>query len=953
MFKYKDLALSRVSVDESLDSPRNLIAIFFSTPLPPTALFSSCLALGASLSLPLHLPLHFDLSSACSCPSVSLIRRLPHHRLPVSLFFFFFFGGGALLLLLFLLFFLLNIVLPLLFFLRIFHTSETSFLVHVPSLYFVFFNCSLPAFLFNQQHNTNKTTKMSSSFYGLVAPIKRKHAENLTCFFCNHLQFDPNFESLHVRQSISTQRTKIEGEPDDYFITIPTRFLLRDGWGPRNDQELQDCLYCQFLHDALNLFFLEPSMNWIKDATGTWDGLLLIHIRRGFPLVLQCQKVIQFDKNWIHLRADIEVFCHDRSALSICDFPSMYLEAPELEEMLEDRECENFMNFNMRNCGDAADRLDDCYVTPNRLLHIDWYAQEIRLKHIPGGPQGKPGAPEIMEYATLSHCWSETDPDFPRLLRHNMPDWSTGFSFDDLPQAIRDAAQVAYTNKIDYLWIESICVIQDDAVDIMLQKPHVGAYFRDSVITIVAASSASPNDSFLYPRRKDWITKQIEFTAPSGGTATIDLRRRYSRQTSPLDATDESSYKSQLKSFRRTGPIYRQGRCYQEALLGTRVISFTSAAITVNCRRHNQCTGDFTSRYKRNNVFRGLVCNYEDPALYKKYLAKYSGIITFDEMLNICKGREDTALWLQAVMQYTARNMIVHPKDKLSGIAGLASLTSMAQKFQYFAGLWLANLHEGLLWEVRLRPGQTHATRIMFPFKNQKAPTFSWASVDAGVYYTEPWKGLLVPDATIIQACSMPKAHDPFGDVDGGFIKLKGRLVKCEVSQTLSGPTGTRGKLSVAHFDMEEKEDGVDTPKTKRVPFVADGSLIMVKNRKPMRGKGKACFNCACRMINKRKLESERISCHSATFLTRNHCEFRKNSLKHGQKRIVGTAYVLCLGWREPYNDDVNRHEHPNFEGLVLTASLRYPGAFERIGCIRNVPAAIYGRGGHKIITLV
>ncbi|KAL9488301.1 hypothetical protein ACSS6W_000578 [Trichoderma asperelloides] len=799
---------------------------------------------------------------------------------------------------------------------------------------------------------------MSSSFYGRVAPIKRKHAvvANLTCFFCNHLQFDPNFEALHVRQSISSQRTRIEGDPDDYFVTIPTRFLLRDGWEPRNDQELRDCRYCQFLHDALNLFFLEPSMNWIKDATGSWDGLLLVHIRTGFPLVLQCQNVIEFNKLWIHPRADIEVFCHDRSALSICDFPSMYLELPETEDMLEDQECEDFMNFNMRNCGGAPDRMDDCYVTPNRLLHINWYAQEIKLQQLPPGPPGAPGAPEMMEYATLSHCWSETDPNFPRLLKSNMRDWLGGICLDDLPQAIQDAAQVAYTNKVHYLWIESLCVIQDDEVDRVLQKPCVGAYFRDSVITIVAASSASPNDSFLYPRREDWITKQIEFTAPSGGTATITLRRRYSRQTSPLDATDESSYKSQLKSFRRTGPLYRQQRCYQEALLGTRVISFTSAAITVNCRRHNQCTGDFTSRYKRNNVFGGLVCAYEDPALHKKYLAKYSRTNVFDGMLYTGKGREDTAMWLQAVMQYTARDMTVHPKDKLSGIAGLASMTSMAQKFQYFAGLWTSNLHEGLLWEVRLRPGQTSATRITFSFKKQKAPTFSWASVDAGVHYTEPWNGFFMPDATIVQACSMSKPHDPFGDVDGGYIKLEGRLIRCEVSQTLSG-IGAKGKLSVAHFDMEEKEEGLNTPKTKRVSFVADGSLVMVKNRKAIRGlsrkRKKACSNFASRKINKRKLKSERIPWRNVTFLTRNHYEFRKKSLKHDQKKIIGAAYVLCLGWRGVYNYDIDRHEHHNFEGLVLTPSLRYPGAFERIGCIRNVPAAIHGGGERKTITLV
>ncbi|PON22708.1 hypothetical protein TGAM01_v208394 [Trichoderma gamsii] len=806
---------------------------------------------------------------------------------------------------------------------------------------------------------------MSSSSNGLVAPIKGEHAiaANLNCFYCNNLQFVLNLKAPHRRKPLTAYRMQTRGNPDDYFVIVPTRYLLRDGWSPRNDQGLQDCRYCQFLHDTLNLFFVGPSMNWIKDSMYGWDGLIMAHVRKGFPLVLHCQEAIRRDCRWINLRAEIEVFCHDRSALSTCDFPSMYLALPEQEEIVDDRAFKSFMSLNAQNCRVAPNHMGGDYVIPNKLLHINWNAREIKLQHSPQGPPGAPGAPEMVSYATLSHCWSETDPKFPRLLKSNMRNWLAGIRIDDLPPAIHDAVEVAHRNNVHYLWIESLCVTQDDDMDVQVQRPYIGGYFRDSAVTIVAASSASPKDSFLFPLRKDWITKQIEFIAPSGGTATINLRRRYSRQLSPLDAIDESSHKSEHYSFRRTGPLYRQQRCYQEALLGTRVVTFTSAAIDVNCRRHNQCTGGgFTPGNQRMNVFGGLVCAYDDPALYKKRLAKRAETNPFDSMLYTGQRREDTAMWLQAVMQYTARDMTVSPKDKLSGIAGLASMTSMCrQKTQYLSGLWMSNLHEGLVWEVRLRPGQASATRITFPFKNQKAPSFSWASVDAGVHYPEPWNGYFVPDATIKATCALNDIQDPFNDVEGGYLKLRGRVMRCEVSQTLSGPTvGAKGKLSVAHFSMEEKEDGVKIVKTKHVPFVADGSLLMVKNRKWSREhsrKEAACSNCVCRMTEERKLVSEPISCawRSVPYLTRNHCGFRKKEPKHGQKKISGTAYVLCLGWRTRMDLglDFARHEHRSFEGLVVTPSLRYPGAYERIGCIRNIPAAAYKKCEQLTITMV
>ncbi|KAL7894879.1 hypothetical protein HDV63DRAFT_143938 [Trichoderma sp. SZMC 28014] len=797
---------------------------------------------------------------------------------------------------------------------------------------------------------------MFSTLNGRVARIKRELAvaQDRNCFYCNNLQFVLDVRVPDEKKTVTDYSLQIYGSPDDYFILIPTRHLLRDGWDSRMGQGYKECRYCHFLYDTLSLFFVGPSMNWVKDAMHGWDGLFMAHIRTGLPLVLYCQDSINREYRWINLRAEIEVFCHDRSALSARDFPSMHLSLPEQEQVVDRGEVRRFMEFNAQDCQTAPRHISGRFVVPNKLLYINWNAQEIKLQHPPQVPPGAswaPGASATLAYAVLSHCWSETDPNLPKLLASNLQSWLSGIRIEDLAPAIRDAAEVAHMNNLQYLWVESLCIIQDDDSDLLVQKPYIGAYFRDAALTIVAASSTSPKDSFLFPDREDWITKQIDFTAPSGGTATINLRRRYSRQTSPLDAIDESSFKHDEQSFRRTGPLYRQQRCYQEALLGSRVISFTSAAIDINCRRHNQCTKIFSLGYYRINVFKGLVCAYEDPAIKRKRLARLSLLNCINSLQYSAQKPEDTAKWLQAVMQYTARDVTVRHQHKLSGIAGLASMTSMAQQnVQYFAGLWMANLHEGLLWEVRMRQGQTSGTRIMLPFESQKAPSFSWASVNAGVYYPEPWNGSFVPDATVKAICTINEDCNTFQDVKGGFVKLRGRVMRCEVSQTLSGPTaGAKGKLSIAHFSIKGKKDGVNVIKTTQVPFVADGALLMVKNRKWSRDhscKAAACPNRACRATQKRKLVSEQVSCswRSVTYLTRNHCGFRKKTPKHCQKKISGTAYVICLGWRsrENIDDEGGRHDIKCFEGLVVTPSMRYPGAYERIGCIRNIPEAAY-----------
>jgi hypothetical protein len=106
----------------------------------------------------------------------------------------------------------------------------------------------------------------------------------------------------------------------------------------------------------------------------------------------------------------------------------MYLALPEQEEIVDDLDFKSFMNLSMQNCRIAGDRIGGRYVVPNRLLHIDWDAQEIKLHCPPRLPLVVPGVPDMVAYGTLSHCWSEADPKLPRLLKSNIQDWMGGIS---------------------------------------------------------------------------------------------------------------------------------------------------------------------------------------------------------------------------------------------------------------------------------------------------------------------------------------------------------------------------------------------------------------------------------------------------------------------------------------------------------------------------------------------
>lgn len=116
---------------------------------------------------------------------------------------------------------------------------------------------------------------------------------------------------------------------------------------------------------------------------------------------------------------------------------------------------------------------------PSRVLDIGTCAgSKIRLIE----PLGMEG-----QYAVLSHRWP-TDPS-----QHFMTTTATilerksTIQLEKMPQTFQDAVKVSRELGIQYLWIDSLCIIQDDARDWEQQSALMGKIYYQGTITIMAA----------------------------------------------------------------------------------------------------------------------------------------------------------------------------------------------------------------------------------------------------------------------------------------------------------------------------------------------------------------------------------------------------------------------------------------------------------------------------------
>lgn len=116
---------------------------------------------------------------------------------------------------------------------------------------------------------------------------------------------------------------------------------------------------------------------------------------------------------------------------------------------------------------------------PTRLVEIlvPGKGEDLRLcltrEEVPTGP-----------YMTLSHRWGAAS--FLKLTLSKLPDLVKGFSIAELPQTFQDAIVVAQRLGCQYLWIDSLCIIQDSTEDWLHEAGLMGEVYANSHCNIAA-----------------------------------------------------------------------------------------------------------------------------------------------------------------------------------------------------------------------------------------------------------------------------------------------------------------------------------------------------------------------------------------------------------------------------------------------------------------------------------
>ncbi|KAH8665083.1 heterokaryon incompatibility protein-domain-containing protein [Tricladium varicosporioides] len=380
------------------------------------------------------------------------------------------------------------------------------------------------------------------------------------------------------------------------------------------------------------------------------------------------------------------------------------------------------------NCHAKCHQDHDENFLPTRLIHIGKTSESpIKIVDTTNASRAEKSK---TQYIALSHKWGKSE--FLNLRSSNIHQLSQEIRVNELPQTFKDAILASRILNVQYIWIDSLCIIQDSDTDWQTEASKMNKVYQNSLCNIAASESDGPGYGLF--RQKDpslWTPFSVKFR-----TDFIE--------------DDYLCFHNQWHTVRDKSPLSKRGWVAQERLLSPRTIHFASPVFW-ECRELLACqvypSGD-------------LLHNEQD---LSKLWPSLGSLIHLQDALD---------MWENLVESYTECSLS-KPWDKLIAFSGIARLMQFILKDDYVAGLWKEHLVRGLLWHIKKAPGG-----VTKPYKHvikYRAPSWSWASIDGRV---DLFLSRFIENPLIIGLHSetTPLTEDIFGQLSGGFIEARGKL---------------------------------------------------------------------------------------------------------------------------------------------------------------------------------
>ncbi|KAL3296891.1 P-loop containing nucleoside triphosphate hydrolase protein [Colletotrichum asianum] len=349
----------------------------------------------------------------------------------------------------------------------------------------------------------------------------------------------------------------------------------------------------------------------------------------------------------------------------------------------------------------------------------------------------------------------------------NLATLSASQPITNLPKTFREAFVVLERLQLEYLWNDRFCILHDSEEDWLAEASEMHNVYANSIICI-SALGAEDDDGGLFFSRDPLAIKIPVVNIPIG------------ESNKPVPLAGEMAMAYIRNTDSQSAVLSTRGWVLQERILAPRVLHFGKSQVLWECNTSVSSEAqpkfdkwksvhvllahpDIRPTYKRRTVWKTTI-GYEPPS--------------FENPID-CIFIE----WYY-ILDYYNNCHLTKSDDKLVATSAIAKdmkkhLSHLGESSVYLGGLWRSRMPRNLLWQV-----SNPAKRP----ERYRAPSWSWASVDNASWFTSHEGYSWFPKrhrvlVSVIEATTTPLTSDDTGQLQGGSLTLKCRLLRAVLAK--------------------------------------------------------------------------------------------------------------------------------------------------------------------------
>lgn len=318
-------------------------------------------------------------------------------------------------------------------------------------------------------------------------------------------------------------------------------------------------------------------------------------------------------------------------------------------------------------------------------------------------------APAACRYVALSYVWGKAK--VLQTIRSNVAALHRMNGLDefvkDVPTTVADSIDLVAMIGERYLWVDSLCIVQDDPQEKHSQIANMDAIYGNAILTINAAAGQDANAGLpgIHPFSRK--VEQLVFEYQPG-------RRLIAAQPILTDIVDSSHWNTRAWT-------------YQERFLSKRSLTFTNSYVFFQCQRMVWCE-DVAAEEKEIHDYHQM----EDYLPLDWSPERNEHMYKLHYALHVHKST-NWVEYLRTVEEYTPR-MLSFDSDVLAAFAGMSKVLSSMFRSRLLCGLPESLFDCALLWQPAGTLVRRHIPEAASNSSGTYVPSWSWAG----------WKGKIV-----------------------------------------------------------------------------------------------------------------------------------------------------------------------------------------------------------------